>query len=60
MSHSVSIRMIADQMINIAGRGVNIHDIVTIIVNANGVITNAYIRELEAGSFEGWLFEEVK
>lgn len=47
-----NIRLIADQEIYIRGLSVNVHDINTIIVNSNGVITNAYIK---GETWEGWL-----
>lgn len=43
MSHTVIVSMIADQEIEIAGKMVNIHDIDSIIVNADGVITDALV-----------------
>ena len=38
MSHTVTVKMIADQIIEIAGKEVNIHDIKTIYVNSKGEI----------------------
>lgn len=38
MSHSVTVTLIADQVIRISGRDVNIHDIKAIVLNGYGVI----------------------
>ena len=40
MSHSVGVTMISDQQIKIFGKLVNVHDITTIFVNNEGVITD--------------------
>ncbi len=42
MSHTVEVKMIADQEIEIAGKKVNIHDIQTIVVDGRGKIINAF------------------
>lgn len=39
MSHTTMVHMIADQEIRIGGKPVNIHDIVVIHVNEDGLIT---------------------
>lgn len=39
MSHSVTVRLIADQEIEVNGKTINIHDIRTIYVNSQGQIT---------------------
>ena len=38
MSHTVTVKMIADQEIEVNGEIVNIHDIETVYVNAEGKI----------------------
>ncbi len=53
MSHTVDIKMIADQEIEIGEVVVNIHNIETIRVNGDGVIVDAYIKtEIPV---KGWL-----
>ena len=42
MSHTVNIKMIASQEINIHGYVVNIHDIRTIVVNSRGRIESVF------------------
>lgn len=51
MSHTTEVKMIADQEIEICGKIVNIHDILSITVNSKGKITNAFIEG------KGWLKE---
>ena len=58
MSHSVSITMTADQEIDIQGRKVNIHDIRSIVVNGDGVITDAYLAPELTEVYIGWLSQE--
>ena len=46
MSHTVTVKMIADQVIGIAGKEVNIHDIYSIYVNSKGEIVEvALLKE---------------
>ena len=45
MSHTVTVRMIADQIIEVAGQEVNVHDIKTIYVNDSGQIEEVALRE---------------
>lgn len=45
MSHSVTVKMIADQEIFINHHRVNIHDIKTVLVNSDGVITGVYFKD---------------
>ncbi len=53
MSHTVDIKMIADQEIEIGEVVVNVHNIETIRVNGDGVIVDAYIKtEIPV---KGWL-----
>ncbi len=54
MSHTVQVRMIADQEIQIDGRKVNIYDITCIKVTDNGVIADAHVKE----GYTGWLSKE--
>lgn len=56
MSHTTEVKMIADQEIEIAGQEVNIHNIKTIYVNANGLIT---MVALDKYSDTGELLEGV-
>ena len=53
MSHTVNIKMIADQEIEIGETSVNVHDIEAIKVNAEGVIVDAYIKT--KSPIQGWL-----
>lgn len=39
MSHTIKVTMTADQVIEVQGKEVNIHDIKTIYVDSQGVIT---------------------
>ena len=57
MSHSIEVNMIADQEIDICKRRVNIHDISTIVVDADGKIIDAYL-EHEHWEYGGWLSRE--
>jgi len=59
MSHKVGVTLIADQEIDICGRRVNIHDIMSIIVDADGKITDAYLASANEEKYEGWLSGEV-
>lgn len=54
MSHTVTVFMIADQEIEINGRRVNTYDIDSIIVSADGVITDAFVKTRDFG----WLSKE--
>lgn len=45
VSHTVIVRMIADQEIEVAGKDVNIHDIATIYVDGRGKITEVHLNE---------------
>lgn len=45
MSHTVTVRMIADQVIEVNGNEVNIHDIKTIYVNPKGQIEEVAIKD---------------
>ena len=47
MSHTVTVRMIADQIIEVDSKEVNIHDIKTIYVDAKGKITEVARLECE-------------
>ena len=51
MSHTVTVRLIADQIIEVAGKERNIHEIETIYVNADGQIEDVAIKEKEPDSF---------
>ena len=59
--HTVGVRLIADQEIDIGGKTVNVHDIESVIVSSSGVIINAYIKPDGADEYEymkkavGWL-----
>ena len=45
MSHTTSVLLIADQVIEIAGKEVNIHDIHAFIVNDQGLIIEVYLEK---------------
>ena len=47
MSHTVTVKLIADQVIEVDGAEVNIHDIETVIVNDTGVIERVYLKKDE-------------
>ena len=57
MSHSITVRMIANQEFEIEEIKVNIHDIETIIVNPEGVVVDAYLKTHTVK--EGWLISET-
>jgi len=44
MSHTVTVKLIADQYIEIKDKEVNIHDIKTIVVNSKGQIEKVYMK----------------
>ena len=44
MSHTVTIKLIADQEIEIQGIRVNIHELQSILVNGTGVIVCAEVK----------------
>ena len=45
MSHTITIKLIADQEIEVQGKEVNIHDIETIYVDGCGKITEVTLKE---------------
>lgn len=45
MSHTVTVKLIADQVIEINGKEVNIHDIITIYVDNQGKIIEVALNE---------------
>jgi len=47
MSHTVTVKLIADQIIEIAGKEVNVHDIETVYVNSKGQIEEVAIKSTE-------------
>ena len=47
MSHTVTVKLIADQEIEVQGKEVNIHDIETVYINGDGVITEVALREVQ-------------
>ena len=57
MSHTVSVRLIADQEIEFNGRCVNIHNIMSVMVDAHGQIIDIYL-EPEGETYRGWLSQE--
>ena len=46
MSHTVTVKLIADQEIEVQGKEVNIHDIETVYINGDGVINEVALREV--------------
>ena len=51
MSHRTHVLMIADQVISINGKAVNIHDIQSIYVNDSGLITDFNFKDdIECGT----------
>lgn len=51
MSHTVTVKMIADQEIYINHQIVNIHDIESIVVDSRGVIMRVFFKErVQSGS----------
>lgn len=44
MSHSVKVTLIADQVIDILGKRVNVHDLITITLDDDGKIVDATVR----------------
>lgn len=57
MSHTVAIKMIADQEIEIREKKINIHDIEAIIVNADGIIVDVFLEPEHGEIYKGWLSE---
>ena len=51
MSHSVEIRLIADQEIKLLNRIINIHDLEAIWLNGNGEVSDFVLKPKE----EGWV-----
>ena len=62
--HSVGVTLIADQEIEIGRKLVNVHDLYSIMVNARGVIVNAYVKPDDANAYsymkesEGFLLDD--
>lgn len=47
MSHSVKVTLIADQLISIKGKLVNIHNIRSIVLDSKGTAIDAYTKDNE-------------
>uniref|UniRef100_A0A6M3KVM7 Uncharacterized protein n=1 Tax=viral metagenome TaxID=1070528 RepID=A0A6M3KVM7_9ZZZZ len=47
MSHTVTVKMIADQYITIDGQEYNIHDIATIYIDSDGQIMKVALNKMD-------------
>ena len=47
MSHMVTVKLVADQIIEVEGKEVNVHDIETVYVNSKGQIKEVAIKGAE-------------
>lgn len=58
MSHSTTIRLIADQEVEFMGVKVNIHDIGAVEIDYKGIVVNVFLEPENDEIHKGWLFED--